>query len=120
MLQIIKSAAIKVTVAILFPEENPVVRGTVKCEYVYHTQAQLNQIRDDFEDKKISAEEMFRKYVKSVDGIPGEDGQPLVGDAAFEWLETHEYGVIIRAAILKDYNSWVSEGRAKNSNRSRG
>lgn len=114
MLTVKKVDAIQVPVQIAIPEKNPVVRGSITCGYIFYNEESFKRVRDEIAEQKLSNLDALKKYVRSIDGIPGDDGHPLTGDAAFEWLQSHEYGGLIMSAIIKDYFSWLQEGRAKN------
>ena len=87
----------------------PVVEGFVTCDYAYHSLEELERIDDLVEAGEMTAAERFAKLVPNIDGLPLEDGE-----TAYQWLDRHKYGSVIRNAILEDY--WLHTGEARKGN----
>jgi hypothetical protein len=119
-LRINRVDAIPVTVNLCYPEDGSVLKGTVKPHFRFVSQAKLDQLGADVADGKITPQQQFRELVPKIEGIPGSDGTDLEGDAVFKFLETDDYGPLIKSAVFSEYLAALSEGRAKNSKTSRG
>lgn len=114
-LRVKSTAAIDSNVKILFPEDGSRLDGFVKCKFLFKSQDQLDALQERVRLGEVTPREQFREMVAEIQGLPDAEGKNVEGDAAFDWLETHEFGGIVRSAIFADYMTWITEGRAKNS-----
>jgi hypothetical protein len=120
MLSIKPTDTVKTTVHLRFPEDGSVLSGSLDCHFKYFPQSELDKISQDQLDGKISTTDVFKLYVRGIDGLPDPDGKPVQGDAVYDWLDSHPFGNVIRSAVLQEYAAAVTEARAKNSRRSLG
>ncbi len=96
--------------------QKPIIEGTVDCEFVYHSQEQLEAIDAQVEDGAITAIERFRKLVPTITGLPIQPGEP---QDPHVWLDQHQYGVVISNAIFQDYWLFLADDRRGNSKKRR-
>ena len=88
----------------------PNIEGFVECEFIYHSQETLENFDGQVEAGEMTTSERFEKLVPTIKGLPLENGE-----TAHQWIDRHEYGAVIRAAIFEDYWVFVGEGRQGNS-----
>lgn len=88
----------------------PVLEGALDCEFVYHAQDDIDLLDGMVEAGEMTVAERFAKLVPVINGLPVDSGE-----TAHQWLERHQYGAVVRAAIFEEYWTFVGEGRQGNS-----
>lgn len=92
----------------------PALEGYVDCEYRYFSQEELERQDGDIEAGDLDRIDRLHMLVPVIKGLPLADGQ-----TAREFLNTFQYGAVIRAAINADYFEYIQEGRKGNSSKRR-
>lgn len=96
--------------------EKPVIEGTLDCEFVYHSQQQLEELDAQVENGEITVIDRFRKLAPVIKGLPIAPDEP---QDPHVWLDQAQYGVVISNAIMQDYWLFAAEERRGNSKRRR-
>lgn len=118
-LRINRVPAIPNKINLRYPEDGSVLSGTVTAHFCFVSQAKLDQLQADVSDGKITPAQQFKQLVPKIEGIAADDGTPLEGEAAHNWLETDDLGGLVKSAIFSEYLAAYTEARAKNSKTSR-
>jgi hypothetical protein len=108
------TAPLKVNFCWPKPPAKPNIEGFVDCEVVVLDQEALEALDAQVESGEISIPERFERLVPVINGLPTAEGQ-----SAHDWIESHRYGSIVRAAIFDGYLEMAGSARAKNSSRRR-
>ena len=118
MLKINKAETFPLEVAFCWPsKKDPQLEGTVTAHVrLLEEKEREEQMEAARQTGKTLAE--FRVLVPRIDGIPGDDGQMLEGDALFEWLAASKYGGTIISSITAELLEHQREGKARTSWRS--
>lgn len=116
MLKVNETATVPLKVQFCWPKPpaTPNLSGFVDCEVVVLETEELEKLDAQVESGDMSVQERFERLVPVINGLPLSEGQ-----TAHEWIESHKYGPIVRAAIFDGYMDLAGSARAKNSVRRR-
>lgn len=119
MLKINRAETFPLEVSFCWPDKkNPQLDGTVTAHVRLLDEKDRETELEAAREKGGTLSE-FRVVVPRIDGIPGDDGKALEGDALFEFLAKSKYGPTIVNNITAELSEHQAQGKARTSWRSR-
>lgn len=101
----------KQDVHVAIPPENPVIEGYITVHYRVKSKDEVAELNA----RNLTDEDYFKIIVDRIDGMGGDDGNPLAGDAAIEEALHGKYSMYLVPAIVRKYWSQYNEALQGNS-----
>jgi hypothetical protein len=116
MLRLKRVNTVPVRVEIAIGEGRDAIRGHVTAHAIIRSKDEMKAIAErDWNDDA----EFIRYCYERVDGLEGDNGEPLEGDAAFAEILTGPFSMYLTSALSRAYVEQYSDAHVGNSKRSR-
>jgi len=107
-----KSDTFASTVTVEMPSDDPRKpnKGTITARYKHLTREQMRQLQDDLAAKELTDEQFLDRYLISVSGIGGEDGE----FSADEQRKLVYSEPALTLAVVQEFFRAITGAKAKN------
>ncbi len=112
----LKTAPLKITVAI--PPENPQIKGYITGRAILRSKPENTELFERIDSGELSRDEdIVRALYEGFDGLGGEDGEEITGEAAFKDILEGEYSAYLVPAVSQAYYDQYGKARQGNYKR---